>query len=227
MSKISQIPTLSSSHSGIPIRLEKEAGIAKEKAYSLRTLPESVPRQYPLKLPPNTTQEKFDIAITELRSLLREDGVELNDKPLVDGWYMEHPYNLPQSTSRLTTSSLLFRNTHDAFHIANQEELVCSAIAYPSSVTEVQNIVKWAIKYLMPIYPISLGRNLGYGGAAPRVPGSVVIDLGRKMNRVLKISGENASCLVEPGVSYFKLYENVQKSGGFSSRYTYKREPER
>jgi FAD/FMN-containing dehydrogenase len=58
-----------------------------------------------------------------------------------------------------------------------------------------------------------MGRNIGYGGAAPRVPGSVVIDLGRNMNKVLKIDGENASCMVEPGVSYFKLYEEIQKTG--------------
>ncbi len=40
--------------------------------------------------------------------------------------------------------------------------------------------VRWANTYKIPIYPISIGRNLSYGGAAPRVPGSVVIDLGRE-----------------------------------------------
>lgn len=91
--------------------------------------------------------------------------------------------------------------------------MVCSAIVYPSSTADVQAIVIWANEFTIPIYPVSMGRNLGYGGAAPRVPGSVVIDLGRKMNKVLKIDGENASCMVEPGVSYFKLYEEIQKTG--------------
>lgn len=95
----------------------------------------------------------------------------------------------------------------------DQEEMVCSAIAYPSSTSEVQAIVRWANEYIIPIWPISMGRNIGYGGAAPRVPGSVVVDLGRKMNKVLKIDGENATCMVEPGVSYFKLYEEIQKTG--------------
>jgi FAD/FMN-containing dehydrogenase len=97
--------------------------------------------------------------------------------------------------------------------VVDQEEMVCSAIAYPSTTTDVQAIVKWANEFTIPIYPVSMGRNLGYGGAAPRVPGSVVIDLGRNMNKVLKIDGENASCMVEPGVSYFKLYEEIQKTG--------------
>jgi hypothetical protein len=63
---------------------------------------------------------------------------------------------------------------------------------------------------MIPIYPISLGRNLGYGGAAPRMPGSVVVDLGRRMRQILNIDAENASCVVEPGVTYFKLYEEIQ-----------------
>ncbi|KAK3365118.1 hypothetical protein B0T24DRAFT_560811 [Lasiosphaeria ovina] len=56
-----------------------------------------------------------------------------------------------------------------------------------------------------------MGRNIGYGGTAPRVPGSVVIDLGRRMNRILNVDAENASCLLEPGVSYFALYEEIQR----------------
>jgi hypothetical protein len=101
-------------------------------------------------------------------------------------------------------------NTHDAYHVVDQEEMTASAVVYPGSTEEVQIIVYWANKHKIPIYPISQGRNLGYGGSAPRVPGSVVIDLGRRMNRVLNIDAENASCMVEPGVSYFKLYEEIQ-----------------
>lgn len=51
---------------------------------------------------------------------------------------------------------------------------------------------------------------VGYGGAAPRVRGGVIIDLGRRMNKILDISAEDYTCLVEPGVSYFALYDEVQ-----------------
>ena len=91
--------------------------------------------------------------------------------------------------------------------------MVCSAIVYPASTEEVQAVVLWANKHTIPIYPISMGRNIGYGGAAARVPGSVVVDLGRRMNKVLNIDERNASCMVEPGVSYFALYEEIQKTG--------------
>lgn len=108
---------------------------------------------------------------------------------------------------------MILSNTHDAFNILDSNDSVSSAAVYPGSTEETVLIVKWANRYEIPIYPISMGRNLGYGGAAPRVRGSVILDMGRRMNKVLKIDGSNCSCLVEPGVSYFKLYEEVQKSG--------------
>jgi hypothetical protein len=91
MSNSFPIPKLDSVHSGVPARLSKEADAAKERLYSLRTLPKSTPRQSSLRLPPNTSREQFDTAIAALVEVLGPKGVELNDKELVDGWYMEHP----------------------------------------------------------------------------------------------------------------------------------------
>ena len=66
--------------------------------------------------------------------------------------------------------------------------------------------------YKIPLYAISTGRNLAYGGSAPVYSGSVVLDL-KRMNRVLEVSERNAFALVEPGVSYFDLYEHITKAG--------------
>ncbi|KAK4946524.1 hypothetical protein LTR10_014376 [Elasticomyces elasticus] len=186
------IPDLDKQYSGVPARLAQEAIDAKSRLYSQKTLPDSVSRRRTA-LPPGISRGAFDRAVTELRQSLGHENVDLNDKPLVDGWYMEHP------------------NTHDAYHIADQEELIASAIVYPSSTAEVQVVVKWANAHKIPIYPISMGRNIGYGGAGPRIPGSVVIDLGKRMNKILDLDGDNASCIVEPGVSYFALYEEIQR----------------
>lgn len=54
---------------------------------------------------------------------------------------------------------------------------------------------------------------VGYGGAAPWVRGAVVVDLGKRMNRILDINPEDCTCLVEPGVSYYALYEEIQRRG--------------
>lgn len=54
---------------------------------------------------------------------------------------------------------------------------------------------------------------VGYGGAAPRVRGSVTIDLGRRMNAILDINAEDYTCLVEPGVSFYALHEALKSRG--------------
>jgi hypothetical protein len=105
MSNSSKIPSMDTKHSGVPARLKDEADAAKERLYSLKTLPDNIPRKSNVRLPPDTSQEKFDTAIAALKKLLGNNGVELNDKPLVDGWYMEHPQDnppLPRDVNKLT-----------------------------------------------------------------------------------------------------------------------------
>lgn len=43
--------------------------------------------------------------------------------------------------------------------ILDEEEFVASALVYPGSTEEVQKVVRWANKHLIPIFPISMGRN--------------------------------------------------------------------
>ena len=86
----SPIPRLATKYSGVPERLAQEAIAAKARLYSHKTLPDSVPRRRTA-LPPVIGREDFDQAVLELKSALGDDNVELNDKPLADGWYMEHP----------------------------------------------------------------------------------------------------------------------------------------
>jgi hypothetical protein len=50
-------------------------------------------------------------------------------------------------------------NTHDMMTILDEEEFVASAVVYPASTGEVQQIVQWANKHRIPIFPISMGRN--------------------------------------------------------------------
>jgi (+)-pinoresinol hydroxylase len=92
------------------------------------------------------------------------------------------------------------------------DEIVASAAVAPSTVEEVQAVVRVANELSVPLYPVSTGRNLGYGGSAPVLSGSVVLDL-KRMNRILEIDERNAYVLVEPGVSYFDLYRHIQDNG--------------
>jgi hypothetical protein len=85
-------PTLATKHSGLPERLLDIGTESKNRLLSKRTVPESVPRQGELpRLPPDTTRADYNQAIGELKQILGDEHVEINDKPLVDGWYVEHP----------------------------------------------------------------------------------------------------------------------------------------
>jgi hypothetical protein len=138
------VPTLDEKYSGTPNRLTKEATASRARLYSKRTKAATKPgEQRSVRLPPDITLDVFEEAIRELKMALGKDNVEVTDQILVDGWYLEHP------------------NTHDAMHLIDQGELVSSAVVYPGFTEEVQVVVRWANKFLIPIYPISLGRNLG------------------------------------------------------------------
>ncbi|KAL1856753.1 hypothetical protein Plec18167_002472 [Paecilomyces lecythidis] len=52
-----------------------------------------------------------------------------------------------------------------------------SGAVRPKSVEEVQKIVKLANKDKVPLWTVSRGKNLGYGGSSVVVKGSVVLDL--------------------------------------------------
>ena len=92
------------------------------------------------------------------------------------------------------------------------DEKIASAAVAPDSVEQVQAVVKIANHYSIPLYTISTGRNLAYGGSAPVYSGSVVLDL-KRMNRIIEVSEDNAFALVEPGVSYFDLYRYIRDKG--------------
>lgn len=104
----------------------------------------------------------------------------------------------------------LYRDSYSPLRGLPEERIASGAVA-PKTAEEVQAIVRIANEHGIPLYPISTGKNLGYGGAAPVYSGSVVLDL-KRMNRIIEVDDVNHHCIVEPGVSYFDLYEYIQKN---------------
>ncbi|KAI4666561.1 uncharacterized protein J4E79_002600 [Alternaria viburni] len=143
----------------------------------------------PLALPPNVNSEVFDNFLTACHDVGR-DNIEVisSASQIDDGNYMKPNY------------------THDPHHIMKQDFFLASAIIAPRNVADVQTIVKAANEYHVPLWPISIGRNSGYGGAAPRVSGSVVVNMGKHMNKILEVNVEGAYALVEPGVTFHDLH---------------------
>lgn len=79
-----------------------------------------------------------------------------------------------------------------------------SAIVRPGSVDEIAAIVGIAQRLQVPLWPVSQGRNWGYGSATPVLANTVVVHLGR-LNRILEINEELAYAVIEPGVTYRQL----------------------
>jgi 4-cresol dehydrogenase (hydroxylating) len=75
----------------------------------------------------------------------------------------------------------------------------------PASAEEVQAIVRLAAEQSVPLWPISRGKNFGYGGAAPRLSDVIMLDLAR-MNRILEVNAELGYVVLEPGVGFEDLY---------------------
>jgi 4-cresol dehydrogenase (hydroxylating) len=92
-------------------------------------------------------------------------------------------------------------------------DVMPSGVVYPASTAEVQAIVRAANKYGVPLYPVSTGYNIGLGSRAAARAGQVVVDLGYRMNRIVEIDEKLAFAVVEPGVSYQALYDELVRCG--------------
>jgi hypothetical protein len=137
------------------------------------------------KLPPGISAESLATALKKFADIVGPDWVFHSDEDVA-----------------------LYRDAYSP--LWNQPgELVASAAVAPASVEQVQAIVCVANEYKLPLYPISTGKNLGYGGSAPNMSGSIVVDL-KRMNRVLEVDDKRHYALVEPGVAYYDLYRHIQ-----------------
>ena len=61
-----------------------------------------------------------------------------------------------------------------------------------------------ANRWKVAVYPISSGRNWGYGSRVPAADGCVLLDLGR-MNQIVDFNEELGYVTVEPGVTQAQL----------------------
>jgi 4-cresol dehydrogenase (hydroxylating) len=137
-------------------------------------------------IPPGVNEQDFSRALERFRAAVGDEWVFTSDADIA-----------------------LYRDAYSPYWGETEERLASAAVA-PYTLEEVQAVVRAANEFRVPIYPISTGRNLAYGGAAPVHSGSVVLDL-KRMNRVLEVDEKRAYALVEPGVSYFDLYNYIEE----------------
>jgi 4-cresol dehydrogenase (hydroxylating) len=131
----------------------------------------------------------FAAALQEFESAVGKDGVFANSEDVA-----------------------LYNDAYSPFSVEPSLQMLASAAVAPVEVEQVQQVVRIANKYKIPLYTVSTGRNLGYGGSSPAQSGSVIVDL-KRMNRVLEVNVEEAYVVVEPGVNFLELYRYFEEHG--------------
>jgi 4-cresol dehydrogenase (hydroxylating) flavoprotein subunit len=134
-------------------------------------------------LPPGMSAAQMDRALKALAGVVGDDWVLATD---------------------------LDRDTYlDHFAVDAASHSAAAAVA-PQTAEQVREIILVANTHKLPLWPISRGKNFGYGGAAPRLKGSVVLDLSRM--KKIEFDAENGTALLEPGVGFYDLYDYIQKN---------------
>lgn len=132
-------------------------------------------------LPPGLTEAALRSAIREFTDVLGADRVLFEDE------------------DRIAYS--------DKFAVNDDAHPSLGGLA-PETVEEVQAVVRIANKHKVPLWPISRGKNLGYGSSAPLMRGTVMLDLSRM--RKIEVDPEGGTVLVEPGVGFYDLYDYLK-----------------
>lgn len=141
-----------------------------------------------MRTPPGISQAVFSTALQEFSNIVGKEWVFSSDEDLD-----------------------LYRDAYSPLRGTAEDRSASGAVA-PATTEEVQAIVRIANKYAIPLYTISTGKNLGYGGSAPAYSGSVVLDL-KRMNRIIEVNDRSHYAIVEPGVSYFDLCDYIRERG--------------
>ena len=79
-------------------------------------------------------------------------------------------------------------------------------IVRPADRQQLQSCLLIANAHGVPVYPVSSGKNWGYGSKVPASDGNVLLDLGR-MNQIVDFSEDLAYVTVQPGVTQRQLHD--------------------
>ena len=154
-------------------------------------------------VPPFLDRITWISVLAEFRTILGEDGVLVG-----------HEHHIRYADP--------YAQQHD-----EQEKRGSSATLLPVTVEEIQAVLRLCNKHQIPLWTVSRGKNLGYGGPAARVKvsqisrsglrsrsdsttqGSIILDL-QRMRKIIEINDKYLYYTVEPGVTFFDIYRAIQ-----------------
>ena len=133
-------------------------------------------------LPPGLSSQEFETACKELSAIVGDEFVLTG-------------------ANQLTSYA-------DPFSPGGPGEHIPAGAILPDSVEAIRGVLGIANRRGLPLWTVSLGRNYAYGGAAPCLNGSMILDL--KRMQTIEVDAELAYAIVEPGVTYLDLYKFIQ-----------------
>ena len=137
----------------------------------------------PLVLPPSTSTKRFKDYIVQAESICGADNVRIVTKA--------------EETYKKLLDALDMLN----LNISDRDNLLVSAIVRPRKASDAQEIVRLCNTFEIPVWSFSSGSAADYRAAIPRVPGSIGLDFGYYMNKVLGVHESGAYVVVEPGAT--------------------------
>ena len=135
-------------------------------------------------LPSGHTKASFVAVVKQFRDIVGIDNVMVEENSL-------QPYNklmIPEGDENHATAGAIS----------------------PGTAEEVQQIMAICNEHKIPVWPISTGKNFGYGTAAPAMRGTLILDL-KRLDRILDFDPVLGTVLVEPGVTYRKLLDYINE----------------
>jgi D-lactate dehydrogenase (cytochrome) len=103
------------------------------------------------------------------------------------------------------------RASHGA-DVSYHEPAPPTAVAFPESTSDVQQIVRICARHGVPIIPYGAGTSVEGQVTAPR--GGLSVDL-RRMRRILAVHADDMDAVVEPGVTRSELDRETREAGLF------------
>lgn len=86
-----------------------------------------------------------------------------------------------------------------------------SVIVYPTSIEQVQKVVHLANEFKIPIWPVSTGKNWGYGEQTACYPHGITMILNR-MTKIWHVDEKLGYAVIDPGVTYQHLNDYLKKN---------------
>lgn len=87
-----------------------------------------------------------------------------------------------------------------------------TAVVRPADTDEVQRVVKWANESRVSLIPVSSGPPHLRGGTVPGTKETIIVDL-RRMDKIIRVDAHNRVAIVEPGVTFGQLQDELASHG--------------